>query len=194
MPPPVLSAALTSATAVRRLTIRQTSSLQSVQPRQAFLHCLVMLAPLLTCSCRHGLFASVLQRVMLTRFLVLVACQAAPACCGTLASCGMPYRNTGVSRAGAEAKLAKLADEAAALEAEAARRQPAAAKLRRAVDARRAKSAGLQTRLHEIEDRIFETFSRKVPLPSAASACVRLVCHKSQVAVKSCILHCLSTK
>ena len=58
-----------------------------------------------------------------------------------------------------------MADEAAALETEAARREPATVKLRRAVDARRAKSAGLQTRLHEIEDRIFESFSRKVPLP-----------------------------
>ena len=72
--------------------------------------------------------------------------------------------------AGTEAKLGKLADEAAALEAEAARREPATVKLRRAVDARRAKSAGLQTRLHEIEDRIFENFSRKVLLPFVACA------------------------
>jgi hypothetical protein len=75
--------------------------------------------------------------------------------------------------AATEAKLAKGADDAAALEAEAARRAPAAVKLRRAADARREKAARLQARLHEIEDRIFEAFSQKArphPLADGCSA------------------------
>ena len=61
-----------------------------------------------------------------------------------------------------EQKLAAAASEAEALDAEAGRKLPGAGKLRNAITERERKMAGLQKRMHEIEDRIFAAFSKKV--------------------------------
>ena len=48
------------------------------------------------------------------------------------------------------------------MDAEAGRKLPGAGKLRSAITERGRKMAGLQKRMHEIEDRIFAAFSEKV--------------------------------
>lgn len=61
-----------------------------------------------------------------------------------------------------EQKLAAAAGEAAALREETHKKLPGADKLRKAIAEREAKMEKVQTRINEIEDRIFAAFSVKV--------------------------------
>ena len=66
--------------------------------------------------------------------------------------------------AATEQRAKNAASEAQALRKESHRKLPGAAKLREAIKKRAEKMEGLQTRINEIEDRIFAAFSKKVGL------------------------------
>lgn len=64
-----------------------------------------------------------------------------------------------------EQKLEAAGSEAEALDKEANRKLPGAGKLKSAIAERERKMAALQTRIHEIEDKIFAAFSKKARTP-----------------------------
>lgn len=95
-----------------------------------------------------------------------------------------------VGYAATKQRLENAAREAQALRQDSQSKGPAAAKRRKVIDERAKKMDALQKRIHDIEDRIFAAFSKKVrPLPrkivrlSAVSCCSASFCRVCGITV-----------